>query len=75
MRKEQISDALNLLNDTFIVETDVLRNRRRQKQKCSIMQKVIYPMGRHWKWAAAAACLILAVSAISGISLWKPANI
>lgn len=75
MRKEQISDALNLLNDTFIVETDVLRNRRRQKQKCSIMQKVIYPMGRHWKWAAAAACLILAVSAISGISLWKPTNI
>lgn len=49
MRKEQISDALNLLDDAILEETDRLRNREGRKRAGSL-----------WKWAAAAAGLLLA---------------
>ena len=49
MRKEQISDALNLLEDSVLEETDRLRNREGRNRAGSL-----------WKWAAAAAGLLLA---------------
>jgi hypothetical protein len=52
MRKEQISDALNLLDDAILEETDRLRNREGRKRAGSL-----------WKWAAAAAGLLLAACA------------
>lgn len=68
MKKEQICDALNLLNDSFIEETDSLRTRQREIQKEGFMQS-LFTIRRKWKWtaAAAAACLVLAVFAGSRI--------
>ena len=48
MKKEQISDALNMLNDDIIEETNKVRADAKPKRK--------------WvKWGAVAACLCLAV--------------
>ncbi len=61
MRKENISDALNLLNDTFIDETDSLRSCCEMPQKNAILHKIYSVAGKYWKWIAAAACLSLVV--------------
>lgn len=61
MRKEHISDALNLLNDTFIEETGSLRSCCRMPQNNTARQKIHLIAGKHWKWAAVAACLTLAL--------------
>ena len=61
MRKENISDALNLLNDTFIDETDSLRSCCEIPQKNAILHKIYSVAGKYWKWIAAAACLSLVV--------------
>lgn len=63
MRKEHISDALNLLNDTFIEETDNLRSCCGIPQENTVRQKICPVAGRYWKWAAVAACLAFAVLA------------
>lgn len=63
MRKEHISDALNLLNDTFIEETDRLRGCCRKPQKNTALQKIYSIAGKYWKWAAVAVCLAFAVLA------------
>ena len=49
MKKEQISDALNMLNDDIIEETNNVRTNAKPKRK--------------WvKWGVVAACLCLAVT-------------
>lgn len=65
MKEEYISDALNLLDDAFIEETDILRNSYRIPQKKFMVQKVSYVVRKHWKWAA--ACLLLIVFIVSSI--------
>ncbi len=61
MREEHISDALNLLNDAFIEETDTLRSCRRMPQKNTAFHKICLVAGKYWKWTAVAACLVFAV--------------
>lgn len=52
MRGEHISDALHMLPDEVLKETEQVRSRRKKRN-------------RSWrKWMAAAACLVLAVSGI-----------
>ena len=47
MKKEQISDSLNMLDDAIIEETDRIRNQKKKQ-------------GKSWRtWAATAACLAL----------------
>lgn len=83
MRKEQISDALNLLDDAILEETDRIRNREESGQEKGIINRgergrdnrsqknrkasrennangTKTRMRNHWKWAAAAAGLLLA---------------
>lgn len=60
MKASHISDALNLLNDDIIQQTDVLRQRKRKR-------------GRGWwKWAGAAACFIIVSGAGTGLFLHMP---
>ena len=60
MKKEQISDALNMLNDDIIEETNKVRANAKPNRK--------------WvKWGAVAACLCLAVIiAIPVLHCMKP---
>lgn len=51
MRQEYISDALNMLNDDIIRETDQIREKARRRRN------------NRWRWAAAAACFVFAVYA------------
>ncbi len=74
MKREQISDAFNLLNDAFIIETDSLRNSRKQKPKDIVLQKTFYLVKKHWKWTAA-ACLALTVFAGSKLLSHNPTDI
>lgn len=74
MRKEQISDALNLITDTFIAETDSLRNKPKQAQKNGLIQKLFPKSKKYWKRAATAACFALIVFAGIRISSQKTAN-
>ncbi|MCD2491092.1 hypothetical protein LQE92_00445 [Lacrimispora sp. NSJ-141] len=51
MKKEEISDALNMLHDDIIEETNLVRREKKKKRL-------------HWvKWGVVAACLVLAVYA------------
>lgn len=52
MRQELIMDALNLLDDGILEETDALRRDGRQLTAVS------------WKWAGIAACLVLMISGV-----------
>lgn len=61
MRKENIIDALNLLDDTFIDETNNLRSCCEMPQKNAALYKIYSAAGKYWKWIAVAACLSLAV--------------
>lgn len=61
MRKENISDALNLLNDTFIDETNNLRSCCEMPQKNAALHKIYSVAGKYWKWIVAVACLSLVV--------------
>ena len=45
MKEEQISDALNLLDNTFIGETDSLRNRQKKVQKGVMFSKIFSAAG------------------------------
>lgn len=73
MRKELISDALNLLDDAILEETDRIRSQeereegreeRSQKNRKSSREDNVNGKGlrmrKHWKWAAAAAVFLLA---------------
>ena len=66
MRKEQISDALNLLDDAILEEADRMRNREERsrenrKEGCEGSANNAKIWKRiHWKWAAAAAGLLAA---------------
>lgn len=52
MRGEHISDALHMLPDEMLEETEQIRSRRKRTSRI------------WWKWLAAAACLVLAVSGV-----------
>ena len=75
MKKEQISDALNLLNDTFIEETDILRNRQKKVQEGAMFSKIFSMAGRYWKWAVVGVCMIAAVFAGRQMLVQKSADI
>lgn len=75
MRKEQISDALNLLNDTFIEETDILRNRQKKVQEGAMFSKIFSMAGRYWKWAVVGVCMIAVVFAGRQMLVQKSADI
>ncbi len=62
MKKEHISDALNLLNDDIIEEADAVRRNKRKRGKS------------WWMWASIAACLALLVYAGIRILPQEPAN-
>ena len=75
MKEEQISDALNLLDNTFIGETDSLRNRQKKVQKGVMFSKIFSAAGGYWKWAVAGICIITAVIAGRRMLMLKPANV
>ncbi len=75
MKKEQISDALNLLNDTFIEETDILRNRQKKVQEGAMFSKIFSMAGRYWKWAVVGVCMIAVVFAGRQMLVQKSADI
>ncbi|RKI43284.1 hypothetical protein D7V86_00645 [bacterium D16-51] len=75
MKEEQISDALNLLDNTFIGETDGLRNRQKKVQKGVMFSKIFSAAGGYWKWAVAGICIITAVIAGRRMLMLKPANV
>ncbi|MCI8564485.1 MAG: hypothetical protein HFH69_13420, partial [Lachnospiraceae bacterium] len=75
MKKEQISDALNLLNDTFIEETDCLRNRQKKVYKGVMFSKIFSVAGGYWKWAVVGVCMIAVVFAGRQMLLRKPVGI
>ncbi len=75
MKKEQISDALNLLNDTFIEETDILRNRQKKVQEGAMFSKIFSMAGGYWKWAVVGVCMIAVVFAGRQMLVQKSADI
>lgn len=54
MKQEHISDALTMLDDDIIEETDAVRDGRAAKRSIGRSGK------NWWKWTAAAACVVLA---------------
>lgn len=73
MKSEQISDAMNLISDNVIEETDAVRHsetgheEKNPEEKKNEKKKHI---NIRWQWAGAAACL--AVIAYAGIRLLPP---
>lgn len=60
MKQEQISDALNMLNDDILEETDRVRKSKAEQQKENKKRpgKKLW-----WKWMAAAVCFVIVLYA------------
>ena len=86
MKKEQLSDALNLLDDDLLEETDRLRkeigaqDENREESVCqgkNLLERTVGKTRWKWiagknrqKWTAAAAAVCLVLAAVGGSALY-----